>query len=98
MARMVTLVLPVDAEAPPARALAAGAGTLDGRRLGVVDNGLWRSMAVVVRGLEDQARRRGAEGVVTTAFDHLAPDFAEQQAALAPFAAGVAGAVAGLGN
>jgi hypothetical protein len=98
MAAMVTLVLPIDAEAPTPRALAPGAASFEGRRVGVVDNGLWRSMAVLVGRLEHEVRGRGAAGVVTTPFDHLDPGFAQQQAALVPFSAGLAGAVAGLGN
>jgi hypothetical protein len=94
--RRVVVVLPEDAGAPPRHPLAAGA-VLAGARVGVVDNGLWRSMPVIVDVLDGLVRAEGATGLRTTPFDHLAADFDDQRAALAPFAGTVAGAVAGLG-
>jgi hypothetical protein len=93
----VTVLLPVDDAEAAARSLAPGLGPLDGRVFGVVDNGLWASMRPVREAL---ARWAGAEGgaVEVVPFDHLAPDFAEQQRALWPFAGRVAAAVTGLGN
>jgi hypothetical protein len=98
MAGRITVVLPIDAEAPRELAAAPGLDTFAGRCIGVVDNGLWRSMDVLVRCLGEVTRKQRAAGIAITPFDHLAPDFGEQQEALAPFATRVAGAVAGLGN
>jgi len=47
--------------------------------------------------LDGLLRAEGATGLQTTPFDHLAVDFDDQRAALAPFAGTIAGAVAGLG-
>ncbi len=85
----VTILLPVDAVAAPPLRLAARPATMAGRRIGVVDNGLWRSMDVVIDELAPAAVHR---------FDHLAPDFPAQQAALAEFATDVDMVVSGLGN
>jgi hypothetical protein len=85
----ITVVLPLDAATPPLLRLAARPATMAGRRLGVVDNGLWRSMDVVIAELAPAAVHR---------FDHLAPDFPAQQAALADFATDVDMVVSGLGN
>jgi hypothetical protein len=98
MADQITLLLPVDAEGPTKRALAARPSSLDALRVGVVDNGLWQSMAGLVAGIACETGRLGAVGVQSTPFDHLAADFTAQQAALAPFAGNVHVAVAGLGN
>jgi hypothetical protein len=85
----VTVVLPVDAAPPVPLRLAARPATTAGRRIGVVDNGLWRSMDVVIAELEPSAVHR---------FDHLSPDFPAQQSALADFATDVDMVVSGLGN
>jgi hypothetical protein len=85
----VTIVLPLDATATPSLQFAARPATMAGRRLGVVDNGLWRSMDVIIDALAPAAVHR---------FDHLAPDFPAQQAALADFATDVDLVVSGLGN
>jgi hypothetical protein len=98
MADQITLVLPVDAEGPAARVLAARPAVLHSLRVGIVDNGLWQSMAGIVRGIERQTSERGATGLRTTPFDHLASDFTAQQAELSPFAGTVQVAVAGLGK
>lgn len=96
----ITLVLPVDDG--PSRVLvpAAGLGVagLAGATVGVVDNGLWASMRVLVDELGARVAGAGGAGLSSTPFDHLARDFAAQQAALVPFAASVRAAVAGLGN
>lgn len=98
MAHQITLVLPVDAEGPAPRVLAARDAVLHSWHVGVVDNGLWQSMAGIVRGIARETSERGAIGLRATPFDHLAPDFTAQQAELAPFAGTVQVAVAGLGN
>lgn len=100
MGQRITVVLPIEAPdaAVSATELAPGIADLRGTALGVVDNGLWRSMAAIVAGLERAARAGGVVAIDRTPFDHLAPDFAEQQAGLWPFGQRVAGAVAGLGN
>ncbi|HEV8296474.1 MAG TPA: hypothetical protein VGQ20_04230 [Acidimicrobiales bacterium] len=98
MARPITVVLPVDADAPATRPLAAGLGTFAGACVGVVDNRLWRSMATLVASLGEEVGALGAAGIESTPFDHLADDFTEQQAALGPLAGRVRGAIAGLGN
>jgi hypothetical protein len=87
--RTITVVLPVDGRPSAALRLAARPATMAGRRLGVVDNGLWRSMGVLTAALEPVAVHR---------YDHLAPDFPAQQAALADFATDVDLVVSGLGN
>ena len=94
--RRVVVVLPEDDGAPSAWPLAPGA-TLAGAGIGVVDNGLWRSMPVIVGVLDGLLRHDGVTELRTTPFDHLAADFDDQRAALAPFAGEVVGAVAGLG-
>jgi hypothetical protein len=101
MPERITVVLPVDAPdpgAPEAAGLSVRPDGVTGRSLGVVDNGLWRSMAAIVDGVDRALRARGAVGLERTPFDHLAPDFADQQRALWPFGERVAGAVTGLGN
>ncbi len=85
----ITILLPVDASPPAPLRLAARPATMAGRRIGVVDNGLWRSMDVVVAELAPSAVHR---------FDHLSPDFPAQQARLADFATDVDLVVSGLGN
>jgi hypothetical protein len=87
--RTITVVLPVDAETAPALRLAARPATLVGRRIGVVDNGLWRSMELIAAELAPVAVFR---------FDHTSVDFPKQQAALAEFATDVDLVVSGLGN
>jgi hypothetical protein len=98
MARRITVLLPVDADAPAARALAPGVAAFAGGCFGVVDNGLWQSMTAVVESFRAAVVNLGAAGIQATPFDHLAPDFTEQQAALHPLAARLTGAIAGLGN
>lgn len=98
MSSRLTLVLPVDAAAPATRRLAAGIDGFGGRRFGIVDNGLWRSMDIIRESFERTVCADGAAGVLSTPFDHLAIDFAEQQAALGPFADKIDAAVTGLGN
>jgi hypothetical protein len=98
MTRRITVVLPVDADAPSSRPLAAGVDTFHGACVGVVDNGLWRSMATLVSSLAAELGGLGAAGIESTPFDHLADEFTEQQAALGPLAGRVRGAIAGLGN
>ena len=88
-------MLPVDDDERRARSLAPGLGSLARRPLGAVDNGLWRSTPQLLALVE---RASGAPFVARQPFDHLAPDFDDQQAALAPFAKRVAGAIAALGN
>jgi hypothetical protein len=90
------VVLPEDAGAPAARARAGGADLAAGP-LGAVDNGLWRSTPVVLATIADLLAAEGGGALRTTPFDHLAADFDDQRAALAPFAGEVVGAVAGLG-
>jgi hypothetical protein len=94
--RRVVVVLPEDAGSPATRPLAPGMAFVDAE-IGAIDNGLWRSMPVIVDAVRELVRAEGATGVRTTPFDHLASDFDDQRAALAPFAGRVAGAVAGLG-
>jgi hypothetical protein len=98
VAEKITLVLPVDAEPPPDRPLAAGFESLRDRALGFVDNGLWLSMVAVIDAFSARALGAGARVAGVRPFDHLAPDFAHQRAALAPFAETLDGAVVGLGN
>ena len=101
MGERITVVLPVDAPDPGgvvAGGLAPRLDGFDGRCVGIVDNGLWRSMSRIVERVERALRERGATGFERTPFDHLAADFDDQQRALWPFGRRVAGAVAGLGN
>lgn len=94
----ITILLPVDADSPPDRPLAAGLESLRGAALGFVDNGLWHSMQSVIAAVSERARAAGAAIGAVMPFDHLARDFADQRAALVPFADEVAVAVVGLGN
>ncbi|TML16876.1 MAG: hypothetical protein E6G39_04970 [Actinobacteria bacterium] len=94
----ITILLPVDAEAPPERPLAAGLESLRGASIGFVDNGLWRSMTAVVDGLALHAGAGGASIAGVKPFDHLAADFPLQRAALVPFADTVDAVIVGLGN
>jgi hypothetical protein len=94
----ITIVLPVDAEAPPERPLAAGLASWRGAALGFVDNGLWRSMTGVIDALTAYATGEGASIAGIRPFDHLAADFPRQRAALEPFADTVDAVVVGLGN
>ena len=98
MPEKITILLPVDAEAPPERPLAAGLGSLRGASIGFVDNGLWQSMVSVVDTLTEHARAEGATMAGVTPFDHLAADFPGQRRALVPFAQTVDVVVVGLGN
>jgi hypothetical protein len=98
MTDRVRIVLPVDDEPPAPRPLARGRADLRGARVGVVDNGLWRSMVTVVEVLGQELEASHAAPLRTTPFDHLAPDFPRQQSALLPFADDVDLVVAGLGN
>jgi hypothetical protein len=95
----VTLVLPLDdTSATVPAVLAPRSASLEGLPLGIVDNGLWRSMRRFADVLRAHAAGAGATGVETVPFDHLAPDFADQQRALGPFGRRVRGVVTGLGN
>ena len=94
----ITIVLPVDAEAPPERPLAVGLESWRGASVGFVDNGLWRSMTTVVDTLTAYATAQGASIAGIMPFDHLATDFSGQRAALEPFAGCVDAVVVGLGN
>jgi hypothetical protein len=92
---VITVVLPIDDDERRSRALAPGLGSVAGRRLGAVDNGLWHSTPLLLAHIE---REVGTPFVARQPFDHLAPDFDEQQAALGPFSKRIAGAITGLGN
>jgi hypothetical protein len=94
----ITIVLPVDAEAPPERPLAAGVVSLRGASIGFVDNGLWHSMTRVVDALATYARGEGASIRGVIPFDHLSADFPGQRSAVVPFAETVELAIVGLGN
>ena len=94
----LTILLPVDAEAPPDRPLAAGLASFRGASIGFVDNGLWRSMLTVVDAFAAHAGAEGASIAGVTPFDHLAADFPGQRGALVPFAETVDVVVVGLGN
>jgi hypothetical protein len=94
----LTILLPVDAEAPPERPLAAGLASLRGASIGFVDNGLWRSMKTIIAALSDHAVTEGASLAGVTPFDHLSADFPGQRNALHPFAQTVDVVVVGLGN
>jgi hypothetical protein len=94
----ITILLPVDAEPPPERPLAAGVESLRGASIGFVDNGLWRSMVTVVDALAAHAGAQGATMAGVTPFDHLCADFPGQRRALLPFAQTVDVVVVGLGN
>ena len=98
VADKITILLPVDAESPPDRPLAAGLETLRGAALGFVDNGLWQSMQAVIAAVSDRATAQGATLGAVMPFDHLARDFADQRAALVPFSDEVEVVVLGLGN
>jgi hypothetical protein len=98
MARMITMVLPVEAAERSKVDLAPGLATVAGATLGVVDNGLWRSMRVFRSVWDQHLRSLGAAGIEVTPFDHLAADFADQQVALGPFGKRVEGVVTGMGN
>lgn len=101
MSERITVLLPVDAptgDALVGPSLAPRPTSTGGAAFGVVDNGLWRSMRAITTRVEAALRARGATAVERTPFDHLSPDFADQQAALGPFGRRVAGAVVGLGN
>jgi hypothetical protein len=91
----ITVVLPVDDDERLARALAPGLGSLAGRPLGAVDNGLWRSTPVLLAHVE---REVAAPFAARQPFDHLAPDFDDHQRALGPLAKRIAGAITALGN
>jgi hypothetical protein len=91
----IKVVLPIDDDERPPAALAPALASVGVGRIGAVDNGLWRSMPVLLRLLEAEM---GAPLVERLPFDHLSPHFDEQQRALGPFATRVAGAVTGLGN
>jgi hypothetical protein len=93
-----TIILPVDDAPPPDRPLACGIESLHSARVGFVDNGLWHSMTAVIDGFSARARAAGSTIAGIRPFDHLAPDFAAQRAALGPFAEAVDVVVLGLGN
>src|SRR3982751_447988 len=94
----ITIILPVDADAPPERPLAAGLSTFHGASIGFVDNGLWRSMATVVDAVSSRAVAEGGCVAGIIPFDHLGAEFPEQRRALHPFAQTVDVVVVGLGN
>ena len=94
----ITILLPVDADAPPERPLAAGVASLRGASIGFVDNGLWQSMETVIDALLAYAGAEGATMAGVTPFDHLCADFPAQRRALLPFAQTVDVVVVGLGN
>ena len=98
MPRMITLVLPVEATAPAEVRLAPRLRSFSGVPLGIVDNGLWRAMRVFTDFWGAHTAAQGGAGIEVTPFDHLAPDFVEQQRALGPFGRRVRGVVTGLGN
>ena len=98
VADKITILLPVDAESPPDRPLAAGLETLRGASVGFVDNGLWQSMRAVITAVSARVRAAGATVGAVMPFDHLARDFPDQRVALAPFSDQVEVAVIGLGN
>jgi hypothetical protein len=93
----LTVLLPVDHRERPLLPLAAGVADLEGLRLGVVDNGLWRSMPVVVDSFARQLLGSGRVGEVTP-FDHLARDFPDHQRRLGEFATRQRAVIVGLGN
>ena len=94
----ITILLPIDAEAPPERPLAAGIASLRGASIGFVDNGLWQSMTTIIDALSTHSVAKGASVAGITPFDHLAAEFPEQRNALHPFAQSVDVVVVGLGN
>jgi len=94
----ITILLPIDAEAPPERPLAAGVPSLRGASIGFVDNGLWGSMTNIVEALSTHAVAEGASIAGVRPFSHLAADFPAQRSALHPFAQTVDVVVVGLGN
>ncbi|HUP75889.1 MAG TPA: hypothetical protein VM282_22845 [Acidimicrobiales bacterium] len=98
MPEKITILLPVDAEAPPERPLAAGVQSLRGASIGFVDNGLWRSMKTVIDALAAHGGAKGATTAGVTPFDHLHADFPAQRLALVRFAQTVDVVVVGLGN
>jgi hypothetical protein len=98
VAEKITILLPVDAEAPPERPLAAGIQSFHGASIGFVDNGLWRSMTTIIDALTTHAVGEGASIAGVRPFDHLAADFPGQRSALHPFAQTVDVVVVGLGN
>jgi hypothetical protein len=98
VAEKLTILLPVDAEAPPERPLAAGVASLRGASIGFVDNGLWQSMKTIIEALSTHAVTEGASLAGVTPFDHLCADFPGQRRALHPFAQTVDVVVVGLGN
>lgn len=98
MTRTVTLVLPVEHDDAVTGVLAPGSGALPGARMGVVDNGLWSAMRTFTELFRADLLAAGALGLEVVPFDHLAPDFPDQQRALGPFGRRVRGAVTGLGN
>ena len=93
MEQPLTVVLPVEAGGPDAPGRAAAMGGLDGARIGVVDNGLWRSMPTILATVSEALVGRGAAGFEVLAFDHLAPDFGDRLAELGTFAERVDGAI-----
>jgi hypothetical protein len=98
MPEKITILLPVDAEAPPERPLAAGVESLRGASIGFVDNGLWRSMKTVIDALVAHGGAKGATTAGVKPFDHLHAEFPAQRLALVPFAQTVDVVVLGLGN
>lgn len=90
--------MPADRTEREPLAMAPRAGSLSGLDIGVVDNGLWRSMKLTIAHLGDVFAARGARLQDSIPYDHLAPDFADQQHAVAGLATRVQAAVLGLGN
>lgn len=98
MARLITVVLPVEASAAAEVGLAPRLDSFAGVPFGIVDNGLWKAMRVFTGFWRAHTAGQGAALLEVTPFDHLAPDFIEQQRALGPFGRRVRGAVTGMGN
>ena len=98
MPPVITVVLPVEAAAATAVQLAPRLHSFSGVPFGIVDNGLWKAMRVFTDYRRSHTADQGGTGMEVTPFDHLAPDFVEQQRALGPFGRRVRGVVTGLGN
>lgn len=98
MARLITVVLPVEAAAVGEVRLAPRLDSFAGASFGIVDNGLWKAMRVFTDFWRSHTAGQGGTGLEVTPFDHLAPDFVEQQRALGPFGRRVRGVVTGMGN
>ena len=98
MRRPITVVLPVEAAAVAEVRLAPRLASFAEVPFGIVDNGLWRAMRVFTDYWRSYTASQGGTVTEVAPFDHLAPDFVEQQRALGPFGRRVRGVVTGLGN